>query len=277
MAIPASPTRSSPCSRPIDHRRLEQMRETRLLRPEVADVRGGRRDLERNAVDHPEPVRFELLDLRGIVRHETDRLHPEEPQYAGRALVRPEVGGEAQDPVRVDRVEAVVLKMVRRDLVRDPDPPAFLGQVQEGAAGRLAEFRQRGVQLGAAVAALGSEHVPRDAFRVEAHEDILPSSDLSLDQGHVVLAGEGTLERVDAERPVPGREPGGPHEQDVVTQLQGFSDHARASQRGALYKNSAETHTLDRQEERCAAMMAGAAPIAVAVANMMPRPVRSKW
>src|SRR5213592_5107291 len=91
--------------------------------------------------------------------------------------------------------------MVGRDLVRDPDPPAFLGQVQEGAAVRLAEFRQRGVQLGAAVASLGSEHVPRDAFRVEAHEDILPSSDLSLDQGHVVLAGEGTLERVDANGP----------------------------------------------------------------------------
>src|SRR5438309_9588028 len=203
------------------------MRKTRLLRPEVADVRGGRRDLERNAVDHPDPIRFELLDLRGVVRHEPDRLHPEDPQDAGRALVRPEVGGETQDPVRVHRVEAVVLKMVRRDLVRDADPPAFLGQVEEGATRRLAELRQRGIELGTAVAAFGAEHVPRDAFRMEAHEDVLPSGDLSLDEGHVVLAGEGALERVDAERSVPGREPGWPYEQDVIAQLQGLSDHAQ--------------------------------------------------
>src|SRR2546421_10097101 len=100
----------------------------------------------------------------------------------------------------------MVLKMVGGDLVRDADPPAFLGQIEECAAGRLAEFLQCGVELGAAVATFGSEHIPRDAFGVQTHEDIFAPGDLALHQGHMVLPGERTLERVDSEWPVPRRE-----------------------------------------------------------------------
>jgi len=160
-----------------------------------------------------------LLDFRGVVRHQPDRLHPEDPQDAGRALVGPEVGGEAQNSVRVHRVEAVILKMVGRDFVCDPDPSALLGQVQQGAAGRFPEFLEGSIELCAAVAALGPEHIARDALGVEANEDILAPGDLSFDQGHMVFPAERALERVDAERSVPRGEPRRPREEEVVAQF----------------------------------------------------------
>jgi len=137
--------------------------------------------LERDPFGDPHAVRLELLDLRGVVRHQPHRFHAEHAEHAGSALVRAEVRGESQDAVRIDRVEPVVLKVVRRDFVRDPDPAAFLREVDQGAVGRRSDSLQGGIELGPAVAPFGSEHVTSDAFRVKANEHVLSARNPPLD------------------------------------------------------------------------------------------------
>jgi len=85
------------------------MSETILLRSQVPNVRGRGRHLERDAFRHGDAVGAELLDFRGVVRHELNRRHPEDPEHARGTFVTPEIRGEAKDPVRVDGVKAVVL------------------------------------------------------------------------------------------------------------------------------------------------------------------------
>src|SRR5205809_4070655 len=143
------------------------MGEPGLLRPEVANVRGGRRDLERNAVGHPEPVRFELLDFCRVVRHESHGLYAEDPQHAGGALVGSEVRWESEDPVGVDRVEAMVLKVVGSDLVGDPDHASFMREVEQDAAMRIADFLKRRIALASGIATIENEDVTSDTIRMQ--------------------------------------------------------------------------------------------------------------
>src|SRR2546430_6728645 len=141
------PTGSSRRSSWALRRRREQVSEPLLLRSKVANVRRRDRHLERDACRDVDTVRAELLDLRGVVRHELDRRHPEDPEHAGGTLVTPKIRGETKDPVRVDGVETVVLKVVRRDLIHDPDAASLLGQVQEDALRGAPESLHRGVEL----------------------------------------------------------------------------------------------------------------------------------
>jgi len=193
--------------------------EALLLRSQVANVRRRDRHLERDAFRDADTVRAELLDFRRVVRHEMDRRHAEDSKHAGGALVTPKIRGEAQHPVRVDRVEAVVLKVVRRDLVHDPDAASLLGQVQEDALRGAPESLHRGVELLTAVAPLGTEDIARHAFGVEAHKDVALLGDVPFDKRHVLFARERAYERVDPEVPVAGREPRLASEENVIAEF----------------------------------------------------------
>src|SRR5213594_3810680 len=163
-----------------------------FLRPQVADVRSRDANLEGYAFRHANAVRAELLNLRGVVCHQLDRAYTEDPQHACGALVTAKIRRKTEGAVRVDRVEAVILKMVCRNLVDDADAPSLLGEVQEDAFGCPPESLQRGV--------------------------LLPS-DLPLHEGDVLFSGEGADERVDLEVAVPGREPCLATEQNVVAEF----------------------------------------------------------
>src|SRR2546422_9920283 len=162
-----------------------------FLRPQVADVRSRDANVEGDAFRHANAVRAELLNLRGVVRHQLDRAYTEDPQHACGALVTAKIRRKTEGAVRVDRVEAVILKMVCRNLVDDADAPSLLGEVQEHAFGCPPESLQRGVQLLAAVAPLRTEHIAGHAFRVEAHEDVLLPGDLPLTRATGPSPGEG--------------------------------------------------------------------------------------
>src|SRR5207249_3827569 len=84
-----------------------------------------------------------------------------DPEHARGTLVAPEIRGEPEDPIRIDRVEAVVLEMVRRHLVDDPDAPSLLGEVQQDALRGAPESLHRGIELLTAVASLRSEDIAR--------------------------------------------------------------------------------------------------------------------
>jgi len=193
--------------------------EALLLRSQVANVRRRDGNLERDAFRYVDAVRAELLDFRGVVRHELDRRHPEDPEHAGGTFVTPKIGREAKDPVRVDRVETVVLKVVRGDLVHDPDASSLLGQVQEDALRGSPESLHRGIELLATVAPLGTKDIARHAFGVQAHKDVGLPGDVPLHERHMLFARERADERVDPEVPVAGREPRLASEENVVAEF----------------------------------------------------------
>jgi len=193
--------------------------EALLLRSQIANVRRRGGHLERDAFRHVDSVRAELLDFRGVVRHELDRRHPEDPEHAGGTLVTPKIRREAEDSVRVDRVETVVLEVVRRDLIHDPDAASLLSEIQQDALRRVPDSLHRGIELLAAVASFRTEDIARHAFGVEAHEDIGLPCDVPLHERHVLLAREWADECVDPEVPVAGRKPSLAAEENVVAEF----------------------------------------------------------
>ena len=84
---------------------------------------------------------------------------------------------EAELEVRLDRVEAFLLQLVRAQLVEQADPAALLRHVQEHAVLLCGDAPKREVELLAAVAAQRVEDVPREALRVDADEHILCALD----------------------------------------------------------------------------------------------------
>lgn len=92
-------------------------------------------------------------------------------QDCDRVPVFARIDRKPQGRVGVNRVETPVLKRVSADLVDEPDAAALLVEVEEQPASGTSEASQRRVQLGAAIAALRAQHVPRQALRVEAQQD----------------------------------------------------------------------------------------------------------
>jgi len=203
----------------VDRRRREEMPEPLFLRAQVAHVRGRHGDLKRDSLRDADPVPLELLDFRRVVRHEPHGGDPQDAQHARRALVVPEVRGESEDPVRIDRIEAVVLEVVCGDLVRDPDAPPFLGHVEQHPHGRATDSLHRRVELLAAIAPFGSEDVARHALGVEADEDVPLPRDPALDERDVLFSRVRTNKRVDPKVAVSRRQPGLASEEDVIAQL----------------------------------------------------------
>jgi len=203
------------------------MSEPVLLRPEVPQIGRRRRDLKRDAARDPHAIRFELLDFRGVVRHEPYRFHSEDPEHARRALVRPQVCRKSEDSIRIDRVEAVILEVIRRDLVRDANPAAFPRQIEQDSARGTPELLQRRIQLGPAIAPLRAEHVPGHALGMQSDEDVFSACNLPFYEGHMVVSGVGALEGMDPKRAVPGGESRRDREKDVVAELDVRARHGR--------------------------------------------------
>ena len=69
-------------------------------------------------------------------------------------------------------------------------PRPFLAHVQQDAPALLFDLAHGGGQLLAAVTAQGAKGVAGEALGVDAAEDVLPVTDVPLDQGDVVLPVE---------------------------------------------------------------------------------------
>ncbi len=117
--------------------------------------------------------------------------------------------GQAQLDVGVDGVEAAVLQLVGLQLVGDADPPALVAaQVDDHAQAGFGDQAQGGVELGAAVAAPGAEHVAGQALAVHPDQHVLLPGRLAHDEGQVGLVVDDALVGDAAELAVLGRQPG---------------------------------------------------------------------
>ena len=98
-------------------------------------MRRGRR-LHRDASYDFKTVPFEPEDLLGIVRDQAHLAHAEVGQDLRADAVVAFVDRQAQREVRLDRIGAAILQLVRAQFIGKPDTASLLAQV----AGYLVEF-----------------------------------------------------------------------------------------------------------------------------------------
>ena len=133
----------------------------------------------------PKPLMPEIL--RGVVGEDTDRRQAE----VGKDL-RPDpvlacVGLEAELEVRLDGVEALLLQLVRAELVEEADPPALLREIEQYSLPLVLDPRERVLELLPAVAAPRMEDVAGEAFGVDADEHVVLAVHVALDERDVLL------------------------------------------------------------------------------------------
>src|SRR5262245_9398388 len=93
-----------------------------------------RLDFQRHALDYFQAVAVKSDYLLRIVRHESYLSHADVPEDLGSDTVVPEIGTEAELLIGFYGVESLVLELVGPELVRQPDPPAFLAHVEHHSA-----------------------------------------------------------------------------------------------------------------------------------------------
>ncbi len=108
---------------------------------------------------------------------------------AGGVLAR--VDRQSEIEVRVDGIGAAILEVVGAQLAEQADAAALMSaQIEHDAAALGRDRCHRRVQLRAAVAPVGAEHVARQAFGVHAHQGVLAvpagSADVAEHQGNVL-------------------------------------------------------------------------------------------
>src|SRR5713226_5188337 len=139
--------------------KFQNVAEFLLLRLEVFSSRRRWGDLERDALDDLEAEAFDGDVLGGVVRHQTDLADAEVAEDLRAGAVVADVGGEAELLVRLDRVGALILKLVRFQLVDQADAAPFLQKIENDPLPFLRDELERALELIAAVAAIGVEHV----------------------------------------------------------------------------------------------------------------------
>jgi len=134
------------------HRR-QAVPELVLFGLEVAASKVGRRNFERNRFGNGEAVTLQPHEFPRVVGQQPHRLHAEITQDLCTDAIVALVCLETQTLVRLDGVETAVLKFVCADLVRKPDSPPFLIQIQQNAPPLRGDPRKSGLELCTAVAA----------------------------------------------------------------------------------------------------------------------------
>src|SRR5688500_280688 len=109
------------------------MSHPRLLRLKIPAVVLAGLDLDRDFLDDVQAVTFDAANLLGVVRHDADVAQAEGAEDLAADAVVALVGGQTEAQVRVDGVEALLLKRVRVQLVRQTDAATFLAEVDEHA------------------------------------------------------------------------------------------------------------------------------------------------
>ena len=163
------------------------MSELLLLGPEILEVLLVGLDLEGHALDDLQAVALDAGSLARVVGDDAHLAHPQVVEDLRPHPVVAEVRREAQALVGLDGVEALrILETVGADLVLEADPAPLLAHVEDHALPGLVDHLHGAVELLAAVAAERAEGVAREAFAVDADEDLVLFADLALHERDVV-------------------------------------------------------------------------------------------
>src|SRR5882724_8403432 len=167
---------------------LDQVAAPLPLGPEISEVVRVARRQRWNAAAHPDPFRFEPLDLERVVGDQVDRPGSEVLDHPGRHVVAAQIVHETQRPVRFIRVRATGLQRVGANLVPEADAPPFLPQVDQRAALRTPDQVERVLQLLAAVALERPQDLAGQALAVHTDRHAFVAMEIALHGGDVLLA-----------------------------------------------------------------------------------------
>src|SRR5437867_13206995 len=90
-----------------------------------------RRHNDRDAPRYPDPVQLKILDLCRVIGHQPDRPDMKRLQHVGGQVIVSLVPLEAEQLVSPKSVIAVILELIRFDLVDEPDTPTLLPHVED--------------------------------------------------------------------------------------------------------------------------------------------------
>src|SRR5687767_8132428 len=168
-------------------RRADRVPELLPLRLEVVAVVVVGLDLDRLLRHGREPEPADPRDLPRVVREHADGREPEVGEDLRADPVLARIRLEAELEVRLDRVEALLLELVRPELVEQADAAPLLGEIEHDAEPFGLDPFQCTRELLAAVAPARVEDVARKAFGVHPHEHVLLALDVALDERDVLL------------------------------------------------------------------------------------------
>src|SRR5689334_1020729 len=141
--------------------RRQQVAELVALRAHVARALAVLRLHNRHPLVHAQTVALESDQLAGVVGDRANRMETEVEEDLRANAVIPQIGLEAKLLVGLHRVSAVILELVRLELVEEADAPPLLIQIHDDATPLDGDHLHRGVELPAAIAAQRMEHVSR--------------------------------------------------------------------------------------------------------------------
>src|SRR6266566_98775 len=157
----------------------EEVAELVPLDVEIGPILIRRRRHDRQPLDDLQSVAFEAYQLHRIVRQHADRRQSEVEQNLRADAVIPQVRLETELLVGRDGVVALILELVRLELVEEADAPPFLIEVHDHSRAHLRDHPHRAVQLPAAIAPGRAEDVARQALRVHPHQHLLLARDVA--------------------------------------------------------------------------------------------------
>src|ERR1700722_14004566 len=188
---------------------VQQVAHALALRTEVGDVLRVGGGLQLDALGDVEAEALEPAVLHGIVRHQAHGRDAEVDQHLGTDAVLAAVDREALLQVGVNGVMPFLLQLIGADFVAEADAAALVApQVDEDAASLLLNEIERGLQLGAAVAAQGAEDVAGQALGVDPDEHVVGAGHLAHGGRLVLLVVQHRLVDVGPNPPFLGRDAG---------------------------------------------------------------------
>ena len=141
-----------------------------LLRQQVALESLDRFNSRRDSFHNPDAGSFECLHFLGVVGHEANCFGTEFFKDSSGYFKLAAVGFVAKFEIRLDGVASVILQFIGAELRHQADAAAFLQLIHQHAAACFADGCKGEFQLGAAIAADGSEDVASEALRVDAND-----------------------------------------------------------------------------------------------------------
>ena len=163
---------------------------------------------QRHAGADRHPMLLQALDFERIVGQQTDGRDGQVFENLRRHGVITLVGLVTEEEVGVNRIIALVLEIIRPQLVGQADSPSLLTQIDNDAGPLLGDPLHGAVQLGAAVAAQGAQYVAGEALGVNPDQHVGTLRHLPQHQRQVLLVGLPVFIHAQLKLPVGSRDTG---------------------------------------------------------------------